>query len=605
MFKSIGALGRITSGLRISEHRSTGLIDIHYEGPTVGRQGQHEQSLRSRRRHIRSEMPLRRERSALSSALAAGTTSAYAGIRRSERLASKAAHFLDCDSSTLYRAPESFSRTYRSFANNVDQDLDEVRGRRSGDHRSAKTSPTPANATTMEESMAVLDENVLAVGQSMSINISEAAVSTAHGAASVTSAQELKRRSVRMSIRKGLQPLANILTTNRKKREVRLRRSSMVENGQQNGRPANIDVNNNMSNSAVMKSHIYMNPTTIAMEHRAHRNTICLSTVDLSSVNLMSGLLTNPRTRPPQLPLEKSLSTSTNPNPDHAKFNDNNTNCANKCLEFRVPMVPPEPPRFPQPLPRTSLLRQENVPPLPPPRRRSPRFSHGHPSELLELRKYEPSRVFGLRELPANSPKRRMCFEPAAECAADDENSFVLWPGNTSGGMEVEKKRRKTVRFQDNNACLHRSDPPSGKAKLQLCLYINYGHLSVHGEARLLVVGKPFIRGANLPLLPDQHELNSYVKVTLEPKDLRSQHRSQLVSGTVDPSYDFRLSFELPPNAEEERSLLITVWHRNCVTKQSRLLGFLSFAVKKIVAANRIDGWFRLPSLAITKKTRM
>lgn len=50
------------------------------------------------------------------------------------------------------------------------------------------------------------------------------------------------------------------------------------------------------------------------------------------------------------------------------------------------------------------------------------------------------------------------------------------------------------------------------------------------------------IRGANLPLLPDQHELNSYVKVALEPKDVRSQHRSQLVSGTVDPSYDFRLS---------------------------------------------------------------
>ena len=52
----------------------------------------------------------------------------------------------------------------------------------------------------------------------------------------------------------------------------------------------------------------------------------------------------------------------------------------------------------------------------------------------------------------------------------------------------------------------------------------------------------PVIRGANLPLLPDQHELNSYIKVAVEPRDCRILHKSQIVSSTVDPFYDFRLS---------------------------------------------------------------
>lgn len=154
---------------------------------------------------------------------------------------------------------------------------------------------------------------------------------------------------------------------------------------------------------------------------------------------------------------------------------------------FTTLQVPPELPIFPKPLPRTSLLRQENVPPLPPPRRRSPRISQTLTKfrELEQLHNYEPSSILRLRELSTNPPKRKICLEPTVECAADDENSFVDWRAfaGTSGGYDTDRKRRKTVRFQNKSlGMLRGSELASGKAKLQLCLYINYGHLSVHGN---------------------------------------------------------------------------------------------------------------------------
>ncbi|XP_022643949.1 uncharacterized protein LOC111243121 [Varroa destructor] len=554
-------------------------------------------------------MPFRREGSSQSSVAPTGAT-AYASIRRSERLASKAAHLLEFDTiiSSFRNVHGAGSKglsnsTYRSFNNNIDQDrsflnLEQV-DRKSGvdvvvglEMETTLLSPDKVN---MNQSIWPVDGSILASDQKIvAMGVAEEVPMPNTAAAGVITGakREFKRRNVRMSIRRSLRPLANILINGKKKKDNCHQRSIIVDDDMQKHYQA---ANKNRNMNYLMDddnefAHIDQNPPAAVMERRAHRNTICLASSDMNSGDTA---IDSSVARP--FPSDKLSCRMHSMNPH---LNKTNIKCDNLHYEFRVPMVPPELPIFPKPLPRTSLLRQENVPPLPPPRRRSPRISQTLTKfrELEQLHNYEPSSILRLRELSTNPPKRKICLEPTVECAADDENSFVDWRAfaGTSGGYDTDRKRRKTVRFQNKSlGMLRGSELASGKAKLQLCLYINYGHLSVH-----------VIRGANLPLLPDQHELNSYVKVALEPKDVRSQHRSQLVSGTVDPSYDFRLSFELSLGVEEDRSLLITVWHRDYITKQSRLLGFLNFAMKRIIEANRIEGWFRLPSLAITKKTR-
>ncbi|XP_003743369.1 uncharacterized protein LOC100908221 [Galendromus occidentalis] len=422
------------------------------------------------------------------------TTNSYASIRRSERLAKKAVYF-----------EESFSvPSVRNTDRNttVGSSVDNLEPRRERASIAVDFHPDP-----ME---------------------SRDSVRGTFG-----------RQSVRRSIRRSLQPLANMLTTGRK------RKGNKCEP-------------------------LYEDPANMSCV-RNFRNTVRKSTLDFDEA----------------LPPGRAQGAPNSGEPQEIR------RVAPACPR-PVRKVPRE---APKPMPRTSILRQENAPPIPPRRQsieesKPPLAANPLKESLRELRNLEPRRVLRtIQEIPVNSPKRKICVENFSEETADDENSLVEW--------NPDRKRRKTVRYQSNSSLWllkGSGDAGSGKAKLRLSVYVNCGHISLH-----------VIRGANLPLLPDQHELNSYIKVAVEPRDCRVQHRSQIVPATVDPFYDFRLSFEFPatPTQDEQPTLLVTVWHRDSNSRRSRLLGFLSFPISKIVEANRIEGWFRLPSLAITKKTQL
>lgn len=195
-------------------------------------------------------MPFRREGSSQSSVAPTGAT-AYASIRRSERLASKAAHLLEFDTiiSSFRNVHGAGSKglsnsTYRSFNNNIDQDrsflnLEQV-DRKSGvdvvvglEMETTLLSPDKVN---MNQSIWPVDGSILASDQKIvAMGVAEEVPMPNTAAAGVITGakREFKRRNVRMSIRRSLRPLANILINGKKKKDNCHQRSIIVDDDMQ------------------------------------------------------------------------------------------------------------------------------------------------------------------------------------------------------------------------------------------------------------------------------------------------------------------------------------------------------------------------------------
>uniref|UniRef100_UPI00358F453A regulator of G-protein signaling 3-like isoform X2 n=1 Tax=Myxine glutinosa TaxID=7769 RepID=UPI00358F453A len=88
---------------------------------------------------------------------------------------------------------------------------------------------------------------------------------------------------------------------------------------------------------------------------------------------------------------------------------------------------------------------------------------------------------------------------------------------------------------------------------------------------------------------------NSYVKMAFVPDpDRKKRRKSRTVLETNNPVYGE--SFTLPFGADDERKrLLITIWHRDKMSRPSELLGCMSFGMKSLLSIQKgVNGWYYL-----------
>ncbi|XP_022356473.1 regulator of G-protein signaling 3 isoform X1 [Enhydra lutris kenyoni] len=86
-----------------------------------------------------------------------------------------------------------------------------------------------------------------------------------------------------------------------------------------------------------------------------------------------------------------------------------------------------------------------------------------------------------------------------------------------------------------------------------------------------------------------------YVKISLIPEDNRlRRQKTQTVPDCREPV--FREHFFFPVQEEDEQKrLLVTVWNRACDSRQSGLIGCMSFGVKSLLTPDKeVSGWYYL-----------
>nr|XP_016854594.1 PREDICTED: regulator of G-protein signaling 3 isoform X2 [Anolis carolinensis] len=144
-------------------------------------------------------------------------------------------------------------------------------------------------------------------------------------------------------------------------------------------------------------------------------------------------------------------------------------------------------------------------------------------------------------------------------------------------GPELSFPRQRKRRV--SRACL------SGKGQLKL---------SIHTEGRDLVLYVMEARG----LLGKQcQRCDSFVKVSLVPDAGRHcRQKTQIVPDSKNPVFHQRFLFPLREEDEQKR-LVVTAWNRTRGSRQSRLIGCMSFGVRSLLSpgkAQEISGWYYL-----------
>uniref|UniRef100_A0A8C6YHE5 Regulator of G protein signaling 3 n=1 Tax=Naja naja TaxID=35670 RepID=A0A8C6YHE5_NAJNA len=152
--------------------------------------------------------------------------------------------------------------------------------------------------------------------------------------------------------------------------------------------------------------------------------------------------------------------------------------------------------------------------------------------------------------------------------------------GNQSQGQTSPKqlpafhlKRRRKI----SQTCV------KGRGQLKLSIHMQGRRLKLHVVEAKGLTGKHF------------RVCDSFVKVSIVPDTSRKcRQKSKTILGSKNPVFHEQFIFCLQEEDEQKR-LLVTVWNRPQDSRQSRLLGCMSFGVKTLLGPEKkICGWYYL-----------
>ncbi|XP_073988009.1 protostome-specific GEF isoform X3 [Rhodnius prolixus] len=122
------------------------------------------------------------------------------------------------------------------------------------------------------------------------------------------------------------------------------------------------------------------------------------------------------------------------------------------------------------------------------------------------------------------------------------------------------------------------------QGELEINIYYNSGMLTIH-----------IVRGKNLQPASGIGSCNAYIKVSMVPNATeRTFYRTCVKKDSNNPRFDTKFSLELT-EADQDRRVLVSAWHRDRGNKKSEFLGCMSFAVKNVIR-KEVNGTFRLLS---------
>ncbi|KAL5012145.1 hypothetical protein ScPMuIL_010696 [Solemya velum] len=166
----------------------------------------------------------------------------------------------------------------------------------------------------------------------------------------------------------------------------------------------------------------------------------------------------------------------------------------------------------------------------------------------------------------------------------------------TKGDNDIHVKKVHRLRQKTNNLKADELYPSTFSAnptrtmdatrmpgQLQLSIYINYGHLTIH------VIQARMVSGDSLPN-------GFFVKLSLVPDETkRTRCETDIVEDTNDPVFDEKFSFELLDEDSNKR-ILISLWNGDHASKIYSFCGCMSFGVKSLIDPTKecVSGWYCL-----------
>ncbi|XP_045877705.1 regulator of G-protein signaling 3 isoform X2 [Meles meles] len=142
---------------------------------------------------------------------------------------------------------------------------------------------------------------------------------------------------------------------------------------------------------------------------------------------------------------------------------------------------------------------------------------------------------------------------------------------------------------------LHRVSLGSRRAHPDLSFYLTtFGQLKLSIDAQDRVLLLHIIEGKGL-MSRDPGICDPYVKISLIPEDNRLRcQKTQTIPDCREPV--FREHFFFPVQEEDEQKrLLVTMWNRAGDSRQSGLIGCMSFGVKSLLTPDKeVSGWYYL-----------
>nr|XP_055157654.1 regulator of G-protein signaling 3 isoform X2 [Nyctereutes procyonoides] len=142
---------------------------------------------------------------------------------------------------------------------------------------------------------------------------------------------------------------------------------------------------------------------------------------------------------------------------------------------------------------------------------------------------------------------------------------------------------------------LHRVALGSRRARPGLSFYLaTFGQLKLSIDARDRVLLLHIIEGKGL-MSREPGICDPYVKISLIPEDNRlRRQKTQTVPDCREPVFHEHFFFPVQEEDEQKR-LLVTVWNRAGDSRQSGLIGCMSFGVKSLLTPDKeISGWYYL-----------
>ncbi|XP_059781368.1 regulator of G-protein signaling 3 isoform X2 [Balaenoptera ricei] len=142
---------------------------------------------------------------------------------------------------------------------------------------------------------------------------------------------------------------------------------------------------------------------------------------------------------------------------------------------------------------------------------------------------------------------------------------------------------------------LHRVSLGSRRAHPGLSFYLTtFGQLKLSIDAQDRVLLLHIIEGKGL-MSKEPGVCDSYVKISLVPEDNRLRcQKTQTIPDCRDPVFHEHFFFPVPEEDEQKR-LLVTVWNRAGDSRQSGLIGCMSFGVKSLLTPDKeTSGWYYL-----------
>ncbi|KFQ21695.1 Regulator of G-protein signaling 3, partial [Merops nubicus] len=116
--------------------------------------------------------------------------------------------------------------------------------------------------------------------------------------------------------------------------------------------------------------------------------------------------------------------------------------------------------------------------------------------------------------------------------------------------------------------------------------------LSIEVQGRILVLHILEAKG----LMGKEHRpCDSYVKMSIVPDaGWKCRQKTRTVPDSQNPVFHEHFVF-LVQEEQEQKRLLVTVWNRERNSRQSELVGCMSFGVKSLLALHKeISGWYYL-----------